>query len=192
METMTGGIQPMYDLARNDNDFGGNWFWIIVLLLFGNNGWNRGGDRCIDDQFLMRDVFNTNTNVLTSTSQLQQDIAASTFAAKDCCCQTKQEILENRYQNALQHNGLQALMQQEFCNTRTMLGNEIRDLKDFIKDDKISALREQLFTATQAYNNQTLASNIVSQLQPVAKPAYIVSSPYATNYYPNTCPCANL
>lgn len=191
METMN-GIQPMYDMSRNNNDFGGNWFWIIVLLLFGNNGWNRGDCRNIDDQFLMRDVFNTNTNVLTSTSQLQQDIAASTFAAKDCCCQTKQEILENRYQNALQHNNLQALMQQGFCDTRTMLSGEIQALKDSIKDDKIAALREQLFTATQAYNNQALASNIIAQLQPVAKPAYVVNSPYATTYYPNSCQCQNL
>ena len=191
METMN-GIQPMYDMSRN-NDFGGNWFWIIVLLLFGNNGWNNRGDcRNIDDQFLMRDVFNTNTNVLTSTSQLQQDIAASTFAAKDCCCQTKQEILQNRYENALQTNTLQALLQQGFCDIKTNFNERITALELGLKDDKIAGLRESLFTATQAYNNQQLANSIISNLQPVPKPAYVVNSPYATNYYPNACPCQNL
>lgn len=36
------------------------------------------------------------------------------------------------------------------------------------------------------------ASNIIQQLQPVAKPAYVVNSPYVTTYYPNACPCQNL
>lgn len=43
MESMN-GIQPMYDLAGNNNEFGGGyWIWIILLFfLFGGNWGNNG------------------------------------------------------------------------------------------------------------------------------------------------------
>ena len=66
MESMN-GIQPMYDLAdRNNNEFGGGyWIWIILLfLLFGGNwGNNMQNDTLMNQEFIKRDLFNTNQNV---------------------------------------------------------------------------------------------------------------------------------
>ena len=60
---------------NNDDDWGGGcwWIWIILLaFLFPMmGGWNRGGvetgvqDNFISDEFVKRDIFNTNQNVPT-------------------------------------------------------------------------------------------------------------------------------
>lgn len=45
----------------------GGWFWIIILaFLFCGNGWgnnNGAQDAFISDEFVKRDIFNTNQNV---------------------------------------------------------------------------------------------------------------------------------
>lgn len=160
-----------------DYGFNGGWFWIVILLLCGNG--NFGNNRNFDDEFIKRDIFSTNQSVMENR-----------YASQLGDCGITKEVLENRYDNEKQTNILQAQMFQGFCDTKALILEKTNEIVNMYKDDKINALREQLFTATQAYNNQTLANQIVSQLQPVAKPAYLVSSPYATTYFPN-CNCPN-
>ena len=64
------GIQPTYDLADRNDGFGmgGSWAWIILILLLGGRGFGWGGnegvqDNFISNEFIKRDIFNTNQNV---------------------------------------------------------------------------------------------------------------------------------
>ena len=61
----------------------GGWFWIIILaFLFCGNGWgnnNGAQDAFISDEFVKRDIFNTNQNV------------------SNTACETQRDVLENRY-----------------------------------------------------------------------------------------------
>lgn len=98
-------------VTRNDNDdmWGGNcWIWIIfIAFLFPMmmGGWNRNNgvetgvqDNFISDEFVKRDIFNTNQNV------------------SNTACQTQRDVLENRYTNQL---GLQQLgAQSQQCLNR--------------------------------------------------------------------------
>ncbi len=79
--------------AVTDNDgFGngmGGWFWILILFLFRGWGYGNGHENpLISEEFIKRDIFNTNQNVSTTA------------------CQTQRDVLENRYDNQL---GLQQL-----------------------------------------------------------------------------------
>lgn len=80
----------------------GGWFWILILFLFrGNCGWGNGyGENpLISEEFIKRDIFNTNQNVSNTGCQTQRDVLESS-------CTTQRDILENRYTNQL---GLQQL-----------------------------------------------------------------------------------
>ena len=108
MESMN-GIQPMYDLAdRNNNEWGsGNWIWIILLFfLFGGNWGNNGNlqnDALMNQEFIKRDLFNTNQNVSSQGYQNSRDILESRYTTQlglqnlgqqnqECCCATQRAI----------------------------------------------------------------------------------------------------
>lgn len=192
------GIQPMYDLAdRQNNDMcDGNWFWIIIFILFfafGNNGWgNNNQENTMEDEFIKRDIFNTNQNVSNMGFQNSRDILESKYTTElgmsnlntsilTGNCDTQKEILENRYENALQTNTLQAQMQNCCCELKTAIHAEGEATRAQMQSDKIEELRASLNAATNAYNNVSMANNIIQTLQPTPRPAYVVSSPYATN-----------
>lgn len=56
----------------------GGWFWIIILaFLFCGNGWgnnNGAQDAFISDEFVKRDIFNTNQNVSNTACETQRDV----------------------------------------------------------------------------------------------------------------------
>ena len=84
---------------RNYDGFGygeGMWFWIIIILFafWGNGFGNRNGqDTLLSDEFIKRDIFNTNQNV------------------SETGCQTQRDVLESRYTNQLGLSELGANMQ---------------------------------------------------------------------------------
>lgn len=65
----------------------GGWFWIIILaFLFCGNGWgnnNGAQDAFISDEFVKRDIFNTNQNVSNTACETQRDVLEKPFA-DDC------------------------------------------------------------------------------------------------------------
>lgn len=127
METMTNGVMPVFDMARNDDGaFGENGIWFLLLLfLFAGRGFGWGGnegvqDNFISSEFIKRDIFNTNQNVSGTACQTQRDVIDSRYTTQlglqnlaqqmnACCCQTQKETIENRYTTQL---GLQNLGQQ--------------------------------------------------------------------------------
>ena len=190
------GIQPMYDLARNQNNDmcnGGNWFWIVIFILFfafGNNGWGNNQTNTMEDEFIKRDIFNTNQNVSNIGNQNSRDILESRYTTQlglsdlntsmlNSSNETQKEILQNRYDNSLQTNTLQAQMQNCCCELKTAIHAEGEATRAQMQNDKIEELRASLNTTSNAYNNVSLANNIIQALQPTPKPAYMVSSPYA-------------
>ena len=187
------GIQPMYDLADKNSDYGGSWFWIIIFVLFfAFGGWgNNNQTNTMEDEFIKRDIFNTNQNVSNMGYQNSRDILESRYTAQlglsdlntailTGNCGTQKEVLQNRYDNALQTNTLQAQMQNCCCELKTAIHAEGEATRAQMQNDKIEELRASLNTTSNAYNNVSLANNIIQALQPTPRPAYMVSSPYAT------------
>lgn len=216
-ETM--GIQPTY--CMNDGMNGG-WMWILLILLFGRGFGGYGVDtglqnNFIENEFLKRDVFNTNQNVSTTGCQTQRDVLENRFTNQQCCCETQKEILENRYQNALSfkdqlyaqqqcccetNRNIDAVRAENFKNTcditnaihaegeatRALINaNTMQDLRDRLADRD-----RELMTANFQLSQQAQSANIIETLQPTPKPAYLTCSPYfAYGYNPCGCGCNN-
>lgn len=216
-------------LQRSDDGmFGGNscFMWILLILLFGGRGFGWGAgegvqDNFISNEFIKRDIFNTNQNVSATGCETQRDVLDSRYTTQlglqqlqasqqACCCDTQKEIIESRYTTQL---GLQNLGQQMsscccdiksegFKNTCDILnaihadGEATRALinAQAMQDlrDRLADRDRELMTANFQLSQQAQTANIVDTLQPTPKPAYITCSPYfAYGYNPCGCGCNN-
>lgn len=142
---------------------------------------------------------NANLAAAQNTASIVSAIDNSRFASQQCCCDIKSEIAESRYANqqcccdiktAIANsdnlnfrntceieNMIQAqttAMKEEGEKTRSLIiANKIEELQRDLAQKDI-ALQTARFDASQIAQT----ANIVSQLQPVARPAYLTCSPY--------------
>lgn len=203
--------------ACNNNDgygFGnGGWFWIIILLFF-CGGWNRNGNYgeipLVSDEFIKRDIFNTNQNVSTSACQTQRDVLENRYTTQlglanlasetqECCCETQKEILQSRYDNALGMQNIQGQLAQCCCDLKAAIHSEGEATRGLIQANTIQDLRDkvnerdrELQSAQFQISQVSQTSNIVNTLRPFPQPAYITCSPYQS--YSNCgygCGCNN-
>lgn len=191
--TPTDAIALQGNRGYNDGMWGGEWFWIIIILFFawGGNGFgrNNGFETDIDTRFLERDIFNTNQNVSNTACQTQRDVLESRYTTQlgfanaqaqnqACCCETQKEILQNRYDNALQTQTLSSQIASCCCDLRAEGLANTQKIIDLLQQDKIDQLRDQVYTTNLALNNANLANQIINSVRPFPQPAYITCSPY--------------
>lgn len=201
MESMN-GIQPMYDLAdRNNNEFGGGyWIWIILLfLLFGGNWGNNGNlqnDALMNQEFIKRDLFNTNQNVSSQGFQNSRDILESRYTtqlglqnlgqqSQECCCATQRAIDGVNTQSFKNTCDITTAIHSEGEATRALINaNTMQELRD-----KLADRDRDLLTANFQLSQQAQSANIINTLQPTPKPAYITCSPYYAYNNMTGCGC---
>ena len=141
----------------NCNDaMGGGYFWWIIIFfiiagMFGGNGFGFGNNNTATTDFVANQFSNQNDKFLSlhntdAISQTNRDVLESSFA-------TTKEVLENRYNNALQTNQLQSQMSNDNLRTQMQLSN--------------NALENQMQMSKYALENQMQASNnaLTSQMQ---------------------------
>lgn len=217
MNGTTGGLSAgdVLALSRdNDGFFGGEGIWGIIMLLiiaglFSGNGFgwgNRGNvanDSLLGEEFIKRDIFNTNQNVSNTACQTQRDVLENRYTTQlgfanaqaqnqACCCETQKEILQNRYDNALQNQTLSSQMSNCCCDLKTAIHAEGEATRNMIQEDKIQQLRDQVYTTNLALNNASLANQIINSVRPTPTPAYLTCSPYfAYNMNYGGCGCGN-
>lgn len=192
--------------APVDYGFGEGIWGIIMLLivagLFSGNGFGWGGNRgnvandtLLGEEFIKRDIFNTNQNVSTTSCQTQRDVLENRFNCSQNACATQKEILQNRYDTSLGlanvdkdillgNQNLQAQLSNCCCDLKTAIHAEGEATRNMIQQDKIEQLREQVNTSNLALFGQTL----VNQILPRSIPAYPSCSPYVPVNY-NSCAC---
>lgn len=154
----------------------GNGFWG-----FGNNNaaWLLNGMNNNNNHDNTVDIINNNT-------QWQQQLAA-------------QQNLANQT----------TLLTQGFCGVNSniekaiLAGNQntasiiaasaanVQRVLDKLCEQETQALRTQLAEAKVIANNNAQTTELLSKLQPVAVPSYIVSSPYTSIYPPTTTTASN-
>lgn len=145
-----------------DNDkgtSGGYFWWVIIFLIIAfmfNGGFGFGGNNTLigEDEFIKRDIFNTNQNVsttsaatqrdvLTSSNQTQRDVLENRYttqlgfananaANQACCCETQKEIIQSRYDNALGQSNIQKDLLLGNQNMLSKMDNCCCDLKTAI------------------------------------------------------------
>lgn len=198
-ETM--GIQPTY--CMNDGmGMNGGWVWILLILLFGRGYGGYGVDtgvqnNFIENEFLKRDIFNTNSNVSEQGCATQKEVIESRYttqlglqglqASQDaCCCATQRAI-----------DSVKAEAYKNTCEITTAIHNEGEATRALINAQAVQDLRDrladrdrELMTANFQLSQQAQSANIIETLQPTPKPAYITCSPYfAYGYNPCGCGC---
>lgn len=125
-------------------------------------------------------------------------IAQTNYNMKDCCCETKQAITENRFNTQTGFNSLSNQIASCCCdlgrgqeNIKYALAQQTCDIisnadknTDRIINHLIQSEMDKLRTELQSaqfqlsQNSQTRA--LIDQLQPCPKPAYLTCSPYQT------------
>lgn len=188
-------------VTRNDGYDGwgnGGWIWIILLafLFRGNWGGGCGGESpLVSEEFIKRDIFNTNQNVSNTACQTQRDVLENRYTNQLCCCETQKEVLQSRYDSALQAQTIQAQLANCCCDLKTAIHAEGEATRGLIQANTIQDLRDRLeqsqrenLTNTLVSSNQLQIQNLIGTLRPFPQPAYITCSPYMSYGY-NGCGC---
>ena len=114
---------------------------------------------------------------------IQGALAENRFAEQNCCCETNRNIDAVRYEGAQNTTAITNAIHAEGEATRALINaNTVQELRDRLeaRDREVLARDFQLSQLAQT-------ANLVSELRPCAKPAYITCSPYTTANACGTC-----
>ena len=198
---MTDGVSAADVMAMTrgtDGFLDGNGIIILILffLIFGFGGGAWGNNSTLTQAELQSGLYNQTAN-------------ADRLAMMQNQFETQKDVLENRYQGALQNQAIQAQQQACCCETqKEILGLQAENYKNtcnitnaihkdgeetraLITANTIQELRDQNTAYQLQLSNQAQTANIISQLRPTPIPAYLTCSPYTTNncVYNNGCNC---
>lgn len=199
------GVMPVYELNGRDGDAygGGSWMWVMMLfflLAWGGNGFGNNRDSGSLTRAELCDGFNfqslenaargiqnglcdgfyaQNTTMLQGFAGINQNINQARFDAQQCCCETNRNIDSLKFQS-----------EKNTCDITNAIHAEGEATRALITQNEIQALRDELQAAQLQLGNVAQTQNLINELRPCAKPAYITCSPYqATTYGCGTCGC---
>lgn len=196
-------------LQKNDDNFmGGNGMWVFFLFFLlawggGGFGFGAGANGALTraemyDGFTLNNVerqiqgvqqglcdgfYAMNTGMLNGFNGVQRDLCTgfnsiaqginqARFDAQQCCCETNRNIDAVRYENAKNTCDIVNAIREDGALTRAQM-----------TQSEIQTLRDQLQTANLQLSQQAQSANLINELRPCARPAYITCSPYqAANY----------
>ena len=121
-----------------------------------------------------------NTNALQTAMtngfyNIGNQLSENRFAQQSCCCETNRNIDAVRYENA-----------KNTCDIINANTANTQRIMDMLAQNQMQTLRDELYSTRAALSNNIQTQNILGALQPVPRPAYVTSSPYAANNY---CGC---
>lgn len=142
---------------NNYNSEGFNFWWVIVFLIvagmFGGNGFF-GNNSELADEFVKRDIFNTNQNVSNTASDTQRDVLNNKYDLAVQTLNNKYDLatqtLENRYTTQLGLQQLQAQNQNCCCETQ----------KEILQSRYDNSLGQAGITKDMLLGNQNLQSKM--------------------------------
>ena len=144
-------------------------------------------------------------------NNVQQAIANSNYDRAQCCCETKQAIMQSNYNNqagfsnvvnAIGNNAcdiergqddIKYLMAQNQSQTMVSIDRLGDRLIDYMNQKEMDTLRTELQNAKFQISQAAQTEQLLNSLQPISKPAYITASPYQSLNYNavNGCGCGN-
>lgn len=199
-------------LTRNDeNEMWNNPFIYLVWLAVLGGGGLFGGNRTAELQnavtrsdlfegFNNQDVngqlrgitsgicdgfYAVNSGMKDGFYGIQGALAENRFAQQNCCCETNRNIDAVRYEGAQNTCAITNAIHAEGEATRALINaNTMQDLRD-----KLEARDRDIMVRDFQLSQLSQTANLVSELRPCAKPAYITCSPYTTA---GTCGAFNI
>lgn len=201
-------------LTRNNNEEGmwnNPFIYLVWLAVLGNGGLfgNRGvGDAAVQGAITRSDLFEGfNTQDINSQLRgitnglcdgfyainnglkdgfygIKGALAENRFAQQNCCCELGGKINEVRYENSQNTCAITNAIHAEGEATRALINsNVMQELRD-----KLEARDRDVLVRDFQLSQLAQSANLVNELRPCAKPAYITCSPYTThNFGCGTC-----
>lgn len=138
---------------------------------------------------------------------VQSAIAQTNYNMKDCCCETRESIMNSNFANQTGFNSIQNqlascccdlgrgqenlkyALAQSTCDIMTNADKNTDRIINYLTQNELDSLRSELQSAQLQLSQLSQTSNIVNRLNPAPVPAYTVSAPFSTNAYPNNAGC---
>lgn len=160
----------------------------------------------------MNSGFNTiQSSLCNGFNGIQAAIADSNYRNANCCCETRQAIMQTNFNNQAGFNNVATAIATNACDiergqddirylmaqnqSATLVGiDRLGDrIIDYMNQSKMDELRSELQSAKFQISQSAQTEQLLNALQPISKPAYITASPYQSFNYNavNGCGCGN-
>ena len=156
-------------------------------------------------------VNSINTSLCNGFNNVQSALANTNYNMANCCCETRESIMQSNFNNQAGFNGVTTAIATNACDiergqddikyllaqnqnqTLTAIDHVGDRLIDYMNQAKMDELRTELQNAKFQISQANQTEQIINQLQPVAKPSWLVTSPYQSLNYNtvNGCGCGN-
>lgn len=166
---------------------------------------------CSADRANLQSFNNVQSALCQGFNGIQNAIAQTNYNMKDCCCETRESIMQSNFNNQASFNAIQNQLASCCCdlgrgqeNIKYALAQSTCDIManadkntdriiNHLVQTEMDALRTELQSAQMQLSQNAQTNSIVNQLLPVAKPAYLTCSPYASAFGINGygCGCGN-
>ena len=151
-------------------------------------------------QTLNQGFNSVNQSLCQGFNGINSQLAQTNYNIKDCCCETRESIMQSNFNNQANFNSLQNQLASCCCelgrgqeNIKYALAQSTCDIManadkntdriiNHLVQNEMDNLRTELQSAQLQLSQNAQTNSIVNQLLPVAKPAYITCSPYASAF----------
>lgn len=150
-------------------------------------------------------AINTSTNDIQSSlcsgfNGLQQTLAQTNYNMKDCCCETRESIMNSNFANQSNANAIQNQISSCCCelsrgqeNIKYALAQAACDINanadknadriiNHMVQNEMDTLRTELQSAQFQLSQNAQTNNIINRLSPTPIPSWTVQSPYMSLY----------
>ena len=156
---------------------------------------------CSADRANLQSFNNVQSAMCQGFNGINNAIAQTNYNIKDCCCETREAIMQSNFNNQSGFNAIQNQLAASCCNlergqenikyavaqsTNDIIVNADKNtdrIINYLTQHEMDSLRTELQSAQLQLSQLSQTRSIIEQLQPCPKPAYLTCSPYTT--YPN-------
>ena len=169
--------------------------WLIILLLFlgwgnGNAFWS-GNNNGNAAAWIMANS-NNNNNHDNTVDLINNNTMWQNQLFNQQSVQNMTNMMNMGFCNT--NNNIEKAIQASAANTAAIITNSTANTQkilDMMCSQETQRLRTELAEARVIAQNNAQTSELLSKLQPVATPSYIVSSPFTSIYPPATTTASN-
>lgn len=154
---------------------------------------------------------NIQSSLCGGFNAVEQAIANTNFNMSNCNCETRESIMQSNFNNQTGFNSIVTSLASNACDIERgqddikylMAQNQSATLSaidhvgdrliDYMNNSKMDELRTELQNAKFQISQSAQTEQLLTALQPVAKPSWLVNSPYQSLNYNavNGCGCGN-
>lgn len=191
--------------GRDDENFAGGWFWIVVLFLFmfgfGRNGWNNGNDGTLTrsdlcegfnfndlqrqvqgvQQGLCDGFYSQNTTMLQGFHGLENGLCQGFYNVNSGISNLGTQMQNCCCETNRNIDSVRFEAAKNTCDITSAIHAEGEATRALINQNTMQELRDKLQDTKFQLSQVNQNAYLVDQLRPCAKPAYITCSPYSAN-----------